>query len=371
MNKIVKVSMPVNATSDDAFLFKPYLSYKLLTPKIKYVRTAFVTNMGVVCGSKGLIKECCHYEWPGQTYLLSKDVLFIYSAAQKNPEKCLIFDDDETYLLIHHPWYANYYHWLIDSIHRLWAIKDKANEMILFLPPESRLSSFAIDSLKPFNFKKIIHIPNGKSALVRRLCIPTQKPHMDGYNPAALIEIGKMYRSYISSKRINVIAGERIYVSRKNSKTRKIVNEDEVIKTMLKYNFTIICNEDYTFFEQVSIFSQAKYLVGIHGAGLTNMLFMQPGSTVFELIKRKTNPIRHFNLLFWYIADALRHKYYYQICEPINIDELFHTADVMVDIELLTKNLDSIFLNDSYNTIENNSNIAAAYSSKQSIYNIY
>ena len=36
--------------------------------------------------------------------------------------------------------------------------------------------------------------------------------------------------------------------------------------------------------EQVSLFSRAHLLIGVHGAGLTNVLFMNPHSAVLELL---------------------------------------------------------------------------------------
>ena len=167
---------------------------------------------------------------------------------------------------------------------------------------------------------------------------------MECYDPEILLQLNNRYVNYVRShNNVEVDINERLFVSRKNSSRRKIVNEEEVIPIMAKYNFAIIHCEEYTFFEQVSLFSNAKYLISNHGAGLTNMLFMPPGSTVFEFQKRKTNPIRHQNLLYWYMADALGHKYYQQICEPTDMNELFFTADIVVDIDLLNKNLALIF----------------------------
>ncbi len=347
MNKKIKVSMPLNVAHDEIDLFKPYLSYDYPVLKVKYIKSAFITSTGLVCKSNGaLVKECCHYNWDQQPAVCQSEALWPYKDALENPENLLVFDDDETYLVVHNRWQHNYYHWLNEAMYRLWMVKDKATEMILLLPSKDTMSKFALDSLQFFSLKNIIHIPTEKSALVRTLCMPVQKPYMENYNPDVLLGLNKLYVNNIGAK-INQVfnVNERVFVSRKNTSRRRILNENEVIERLNKYNFTIIYCEDYTFFEQVSLFSKVKYLISIHGAGLTNMLFMPPGSTVLEFHKRKTNPIRHQNLLFWYMADALGHKYYHQICEPIDINELFFKADIVVDINLLNKNLELIFSN--------------------------
>jgi len=345
MNKKTRVTLPVNTTYDELELFKPYSSYKYLLPKVKYVKRAFITSTGLVCNSRGFIKESCHKDWNQQPEVCFAQACQFYYDAEKDPTKLLTFDDDETYLVIHPIWYHNYFHWLNESLYRLWLVKDKAHQMILLLPAKSALPQFALDSLQLFTFKNIIHIPDNKSALVRTLCLPVQKPIMARYNSDALLHLNKLYVDHVKKNNINVntIINERIYISRKNAPRRKIVNEEEVIKTLSNYDFTILYSESLTFFEQVALFSNVKYLVSSHGAGLTNMLFMTPGATIFEFHKRKINPTRHENLLFWYMADAMGHKYYHQICEPINEDELFYTADVTVDIDLLNKNLELIF----------------------------
>jgi capsular polysaccharide biosynthesis protein len=350
MNKKVKVSLPVNLTFEELEVFEPQLSYEAPSHKVKYIKNAFITATGLVFGNKGFIKECCHYNWghynsAQKTVCLAQASQF-YHDAQNDPQNLFIFDDDETYLLIHHPWYRNYYHWLSETLCRAWMVKDMCDQMILLLPPQDTLSKFALDSLQLFNFKKIIHIPAGKSALVRKLCMPAQRPILDCYNPKILLEVNKLFVNYVKSQTaVHTSVYERIYVSRKNATRRKIINEEDVIAALTKYNFTVFRAEDYTFLEQVSFFSNAKYVAGIHGAGLANMLFMPPGSTVFELIKRRTNPKRHFNLLLWYMADALGHKYYCQNSEPTDINELFVFADIVVDIKLLNKNLELMFSN--------------------------
>ena len=343
MNKRIRVALPVNTTSDNLHVFEPYLSYESPSHKVKYVKNAFVTATGLVCGRNGLIKECCHYNWSQQMVCLAQASQF-YHDTQESPDNLLTFDDDETYLVIHHPWYGNYYHWLSETLCRAWMVRDNCDQMILLLPATDSLPKYVLDSILPFNFKKIIHIPAGKSALVGTLCMPAQRPILDCYNPKILLEVSKMYVNYVNNKtKGHTKISDRIYISRKNATQRKIVNEEEVVSTMAKYNFTIFYAENYTFLEQVSIFANTKYVAGIHGAGLANMLFMPPGCTVFELIKRKTNPVRHLNLLFWYMADALGHKYYCQICEPVDINEMFASADIVVDIDLLNKNLELMF----------------------------
>ncbi len=75
--------------------------------------------------------------------------------------------------------------------------------------------------------------------------------------------------------------------------------------------------------------SETKILVGFHGAGLTNMLFMQPGGKVLE-IRPDGTPV---NNCFFTQANALNHHYYYVLSNPIDGDT--HLSDFTVDTEKL------------------------------------
>ncbi len=346
MNRKIKVSLPINIAPGDLHFYQPYASYKFPSVKVRYVKSAFATSTGLVCARNGLLKGCVHHTWEKQFEVCLAQVSQYYYAAKEYPETMLIFDDDEMYLMVHHPWHSNYYHWLTEAILRIWMVMDKTNEMILMLPSFDQLPNVAIESLQIFTFKDIIYLPKSKSALVRKLCMPELKPDLPTFIPEALWSLREMYCNHTKAKRnTNLALGKLIYISRKKAANRKIVNEAEVISVLEANNFSIVYCEDYTFFEQVSIFSNAKCLVSGHGAGLTNMLFMHEGSTILEFHKRRNENERHYALIFWRMADALGHNYYHQVCTAQNPDENFYSADLTVDLDQLQKNLNLILSN--------------------------
>jgi hypothetical protein len=82
----------------------------------------------------------------------------------------------------------------------------------------------------------------------------------------------------------SVNVGPYIYLSRGDAK-RKILNEDSVFSELRKVApFVFINAQDYTFAEQISIFNSAKFVIGSHGAGLINSIFMSEGSALIELL---------------------------------------------------------------------------------------
>jgi capsular polysaccharide biosynthesis protein len=63
--------------------------------------------------------------------------------------------------------------------------------------------------------------------------------------------------------------------------------------------------EEYTFEEQIAIMHNCEIVVAPHGAGLTNILFCQPGVTVIELLADK-----YPASCFYRMAVLCGHKYY-------------------------------------------------------------
>ena len=79
---------------------------------------------------------------------------------------------------------------------------------------------------------------------------------------------------------IDVIINDRL------SRCRHIVNLLDLSGAISSLNLShrVIHFENMTFAEQVSSLRFTRVLISIHGAGLSNIIFLQPGSTVIELM---------------------------------------------------------------------------------------
>jgi capsular polysaccharide biosynthesis protein len=101
---------------------------------------------------------------------------------------------------------------------------------------------------------------------------------------------------------------KKIYISRQKAKYRKVVNEEKLCKMLEEHGFEIICGENFSLAQQADIFSSAGTLLGLHGAGLANCIFMHPGSNVIEIRRKENGP---HNVGYWHLADSLDQRYYY------------------------------------------------------------
>ena len=80
------------------------------------------------------------------------------------------------------------------------------------------------------------------------------------------------------------------------------------MEVLTKYGFVKVELESLSVAEQVQLFSSAEVIIAAHGAGLTNLTFCQPGTTVLEIFPRSY--IRHY---YWTISTLAKLNYYYFI----------------------------------------------------------
>lgn len=91
------------------------------------------------------------------------------------------------------------------------------------------------------------------------------------------------YRLVFSQFRIPSTMELRTYVKRNKSRGRYISNEKEVETILIEYNFKIVDCDSLSVGEQIALFSNSKYIVAIHGAGLTNLAFRMNRGYVLEI----------------------------------------------------------------------------------------
>jgi len=321
---LVERTLPKNLEQKDLQTFEKELARQIDESKVMELKNMYVTPQGVVWGNYWRnVKEVNIIEGFGWRYKLS---YFLKS-------KKIRLSENEQYLLAFDAWHHGYFHWFSDTITRIGALQGKLHEYTLLLPPN--LNPFQKESLNIFNFKAIHQIPHNTYFYVPSLILPTYTALMGNYNETIIREIRSLYyakyNSFIQEKQPQ----ERIYISRGKAKRRYVSNEDEVKPLLEKYHFKVVYLEDYAFEEQVRLMQSTKYLISIHGAALTNMLFMPEKSKVMELRKEGDNS----NLCYFSLASALKIDYFYQFGIVTNQKMETYDANIAIDISLLEQNI--------------------------------
>ena len=98
----------------------------------------------------------------------------------------------------------------------------------------------------------------------------------------------------------------RVYISRATAARRRLLNEDEILPILLRHGFDILQAEGMGVAEQARRFGAARTIMGLHGAGLSNMIFAAPGAEVIEFIS-EANPT--FPTYFQHLARGCGHAH--------------------------------------------------------------
>ncbi len=228
-----------------------------------------------------------------------------------------------------------YFHWITDTLSRLYAIKDKIGNATLMLPGDYCNFEYIVSSLKPFLIQDVRYIQS--KFRCKNLKMPTHTAPTGNYNEEIIRGLRSLYTNYYQGSN-NEALSEKIYISRGKAQKRKIINENELIDLIEQYGFKTVHFEDYSFEEQVKIAMGTRYLISNHGGGLSNILFMRSGSKMMELRKAADN----HNNCFFSLASCLNIDYFYQLCNSPNSDEDPHTANLIVDCDLLKNNIEEM-----------------------------
>ncbi|HEV7743974.1 MAG TPA: glycosyltransferase family 61 protein [Pyrinomonadaceae bacterium] len=229
-------------------------------------------------------------------------------------------------------WSYGYFHWLTDALTRLYVVRERVNQLVLLLPAAYETLDFVQASLKCFGVTEVDYVRQSEVIRCRRLLVPTHTAPSGHYNEEAIRGVRALLLNCHGAAESG--GSERIYVSRGRAPKRRILNDDATLAVLEEFGFETIYAEDYSFAQQVEIFSRARYVVSNHGAGLTNMLFAREGGSVLEL-RHHTDAI---NNCYFTLAAALGLNYFYQTCQS-DAQQDPHTADLVVDLTTLRANL--------------------------------
>jgi len=225
---------------------------------------------------------------------------------------------------------SEYFHWFTDALTRLKAIEStyESKEMLqknfsVILPDFYKTKPYIEYSLREMGYTPFYFNPK-KRLKVQKLISATHTAPTGNYNSLLISKIHDSLR--LENKGF---ANRKIYISRAKATKRTVLNEIKVIQLLQTHGYEIHSFEDYSFQKQLEIMSDTKVLVGIHGAGLTNMLFMSRGAKVLEL----RNEGDSHNNCYFSLASALSHDYYYLNNEGDREDT--NSVNLTVDIDQL------------------------------------
>ena len=178
----------------------------------------------------------------------------------------------------------NYYHWMFDILPRFEILRKSK------LVPDYYLinmdTSFQKESLMlldiPLN--RILSPTMDTNIEANELIVPSLPGPVFDASPQA--QSCKFLRSAFLQDRTRT-PYRLLYITRTDANTRRIINEAEILKEVLGYGFQVVSLTGVPFLQQVKLFSEARIVVGPHGAGFANAVFCPSGSVLIEFMPER------------------------------------------------------------------------------------
>lgn len=192
----------------------------------------------------------------------------------------------------------NWYHFVIDSLPRLYALGKLDEEIALAVPSDLAGPRRALlERALPRNVRLVEH-PPGTLLRFRKVLL----------SPCVTLGGCGLIRPEIAADLRGRIRGNgrpdrrrrRIYASRAGATSRRVVNEPEVVAALARHRVEAIEAGKLGFDEQLELFASAELVIGLHGANLTNCLFSERAALI-EIV-----PV---NLCYWGVARSADGNY--------------------------------------------------------------
>jgi hypothetical protein len=222
-----------------------------------------------------------------------------------------------TYISLLSYYTLNFAHWLMDCLPKLSlleSLSDSVKADLKFIIPEGS-PHYIIDSLKLLGIPKIQTIPITEQGIqVEKLILCYAAQNLGRPSQKHILTIRDKFLSSVIDKKDHNLASRRLYISRSQS-SRKIVNEEEILQVLKNYNFEVVHCESMSFAEQIGLFSEAKVVLGSHGAGIYNQIFCRAGTTIIEI----------YNKDYWHhssriISSFMGHTHWHILGENVSQD---------------------------------------------------
>jgi len=355
MKKIAK--LPENCDEELIILLKKHQVSYHNEPKMLTLRNAFISYEGLV------LKNCLLVIGSAFNLIGFRDKTFYFQFWKLTLEKYLVskfgksipsIHLDETVAVIHSKWF-NYGFWINSYLPRLISLIESKKTFKLLYPehwdhiPYVKL---VLDEL-PI---EVIRVPQDHQVFAKKLMLPQTRKWTSSFEEKSIQKVRELLMKIAQDKLPDTKFPEKIYLTRKNRGNRCAENEEEVMQLLTKEGFEAITFEDYSIWEQIKMMSEATHFISIHGAGLTNLIFLKDGANVLELVNRQYAK-KEYTFPFWKLAQTVNVRYTIQLCDAVNqsgnlgygkgTDQLHENdflvnSNLVVDIDKLKSNINNL-----------------------------
>jgi hypothetical protein len=220
---------------------------------------------------------------------------------------------------------SGYYHWLLEGVPRILDLIDDGvdfDEYPLILPPMELFHRQVLEILGISPERQVINVGKGDWCHISECIFPTANfpfaaQGLDDPSGQPDVALLLRIRERLLGRIPNITAqktgfSKKLYISRDMASKRKFnVRTEAVVRSILESEgFRTVFLENLPWTEQITMLSNAEFIVGLHGAGLANILFAKARSLLEFQNPLEARPYfalmaRELNMNYAYIMGAL------------------------------------------------------------------
>ncbi len=196
----------------------------------------------------------------------------------------------------------NYGHWLVEVLPKLALARSQCHVSGLAIPAiKGPMQSVIHDSLTladKIGTTPRFELEANKVTFFKELILVSGATEHGSYmSPLMVREIDHM------TANIEGIDMRRLFVSRRGA-GRNLANQDVIERDLVRNGFFVMHPGEMNFISQVKAFKNAEIIVGVMGAGMTNIVFANSGAKVINL-----SPATMPDTFFYFLSIIKRHDY--------------------------------------------------------------
>ena len=217
-----------------------------------------------------------------------------------------------------------YYHWMFDLIARLHLL-EKAGfdfDKIDYFVVNNYKYRYEKETLKLLNIPEHKIIDNGVYPHIKAPVLLVPSPIKWNHLKASKWGVDFIRSKFLSAAIQSEDYPQRIYISRKNAYSRRVVNELEFLPFLEALNCQVLYLENLSFQEQISYFLNAEIVIAPHGSGLTNLIFCRPHTKIIEFLCPRWTAS-----CYWQLCNIVHCEYYCCVGESADEGEFNLSAN--------------------------------------------
>jgi hypothetical protein len=190
-------------------------------------------------------------------------------------------------------WGTNPYHLFFYMLARFYYVDDGVTD-IVFYYPKKELDFFTEGALSalPSRFKREVVKDDTYEYIELPACLWYNDSIGERWIYTYMRDLYKHIGSSIQQK------GKYTYIIRDpvSSNYRRILNHKEVITIAKQEGFSIYDMGNLTFVEQIRLFRSSEFILGVHGAAFSFLVFCEPGTQVLEIYPNRPGKNHFYDL---------------------------------------------------------------------------